>query len=178
MTEVRLARIDDAGDIAAVKAMGWRTTYAAWVPEPVLAPHLDLRAQSGAMAAELGEPPNFAVIARDGDRMLGFATCLLAGRSEPLLDSFHVLPEARGRGVGSALLELLAREAAARGAVALTVKVVEENVRTRALYERLGAVYVSTEPAGWAPEHVREVQYRWDDVSSLCGEGAGGTAGV
>ena len=166
MLEVRLATIDDAGEIAAVKATGWRTTYAAWVPDAVLAPFLDVGAQADAIVAELGEPPNFAVIALDGG-MLGFASCLFAGREEPLLDSFHVLPEARGRGVGSALLERVAREVDRHGARTLVVEVVEQNVRTRRLYERLGARYVATEPAGWAPEYVREVHYRWDDLAAL-----------
>ena len=165
--DVTLATAADAEEIAEVKTTGWRTTYSAWVPKTVLAPFLDMRAQARAAASELAEPPNFAVIARDGDRMLGFASCLLAGRAEPLLDSFHVLPDARGNGVGAALLDRLAREVAVRGATTLVVAVVEENVRTRQLYERLGATYVSLEPAGWAPEHVREAHYRWDDLGAL-----------
>jgi ribosomal protein S18 acetylase RimI-like enzyme len=166
VVEMALATIDDAAEIAAVKATGWRTTYAAWVPEPVLAPFVDVGAQADAIAAELAQPPNFAVVARE-DRMLGIATCLLAGRSEPLLDSLHVLPEARGRGVGSALLDRVALEVAARGATTMVVEVVEQNSRTRALYERLGARYVETAPASWAPEHVREAHYRWDDLAPL-----------
>jgi ribosomal protein S18 acetylase RimI-like enzyme len=166
MFEVTLATIDDAGEIAAVKVTGWRTTYSAWVPDAVLTPFLDVRAQADAIAAELGAPPNFAVIAR-ADRMLGFATCLFAGRDEPLLDSLHVLPDARGRGVGSALLSRVAHEVESRGARTMVVEVVEENVRTRALYERLGATYVATRPASWAPEVVREVEYRWEDLAAL-----------
>jgi ribosomal protein S18 acetylase RimI-like enzyme len=161
-----LATVADADEIAAVKVTGWRTTYAGWVPEAVLAPFLDLAAQADAFTTDLARPPNFAVVARDG-RVLGFATCLLAERDEPLLDSLHVLPEARGRGVGSALLHLVAREVAARGALTLLVHVVEENTRTRALYERLGARYVATEPAAWAPGVVREAVYRWDDLAAL-----------
>jgi hypothetical protein len=49
------------------------------------------------------------------------------------------------------------------------VEVVEQNTRTRQLYERLGARYVRTWPAGWAPEHVREAWYRWDDLAALRG---------
>ena len=166
MVDVTLATIDDAGEIAAVKTTGWRTTYSAWVPDDVLAPFLDLRAQADSVASELRQPPNFAVVARE-DRMLGFATCLLAGRDEPLLDSLHVLPDARGRGVGSALLARVASEVERRGARTMIVEVVEENVRTRRLYERLGARYVTTEAAGWAPAFVREAQYRWDDLAVL-----------
>ena len=159
-----LATAADAADIAVVKTTGWRTTYAAWVPEAVLAPFLDVGAQAEALASELRTPPNFGLVAREG-RVLGFATCLLAGRDEPLLDSLHVLPEARGRGVGSALLARVACELEPRAS--LVVKVVEENVRTRGLYERLGARYVGTAPAGWAPEFVREAEYRWDDLAGL-----------
>jgi ribosomal protein S18 acetylase RimI-like enzyme len=166
MVEVTLATPVDADEIAAVKVIGWRTTYSAWVPDAVLAPFLDVRAQAAGIAAELGRPPNFAVAAR-ADRMVGFATCLFAGREEPLLDSLHVLPEARGRGVGSALLARVAVEVAARGARTLVVEVVEQNVRTRQLYERLGARYAGTAPAGWAPEAVREALYRWDDLAGL-----------
>jgi ribosomal protein S18 acetylase RimI-like enzyme len=148
-----------------VKATGWRTTYAAWVPEEVLAPLLDEAAQTAALAAELGDAANFAVVARDDGRIVGFASCLW--RAEPLLDSFHVLPEARGRGVGAAILRLLVDEIARRGATTLGVEVVEQNTRTRALYERLGATYTAIKPAAWAPEHVREAHYRWDDLEAL-----------
>jgi ribosomal protein S18 acetylase RimI-like enzyme len=166
--DVTLATAADADAIALVKATGWRTTYSAWVPEAVLAPFLDVRAQADSIAADLAQPPNFALIAREG-RVLGIATCLLAGRDEPLLDSLHVLPDARGRGVGSALLDRVAHEVADRGAATLVVDVVEQNVRTRRLYERLGAKYVGTEPAAWAPGVVREAVYRWDDLAELRG---------
>ena len=148
-----------------MKATGWRTTYAAWVPEEVLAPLLDEAAQTAALAAELGDAANFAVVARDDGRIVGFASCLW--REDPLLDSFHVLPEARGDGIGAAILRLLVDEVARRGATTLAVEVVEQNTRTRALYERLGATYTATEPAAWAPEHVREAHYRWDDLEAL-----------
>ena len=165
--QVTFATAADAEEIAAVKAIGWRSTYAQWVPEAVLAPLTDVAAQATELAAVLVDPANFAILARDDDRLLGFATCLGAGRAEPLLDSFHVLPEARGRGVGAAILRDLAAELARRGTTTLTVEVVEQNTRTRELYKRLGATYVSTEPAAWAPDNVREAHYRWDDLTPL-----------
>ena len=84
-----------------------------------------------------------------------------------MLDSLHVAADARGRGVGSAVLARLADELERRGFAGLTVAVVEQNARARALYERLGAVPVTTEPAPWAPRDVNEVHYRWDDLSGL-----------
>jgi GNAT superfamily N-acetyltransferase len=137
------------------------------VPDAVLAPLTDARTLVGELVPALEDPANFAMLARDGGNLLGFATCLSSGRAEPLLDSFHVLPEARGRGVGAAILDALATELTRRGATTLTVAVLEPNTRTRELYERLGATYVTTMPAAWAPAHAREAHYRWDDLSGL-----------
>lgn len=55
-----------------------------------------------------------------------------------VVDGLSVRPEARGQGIGAALLETLCMEAQARGHRAIRLDVVEENLRARALYERLG----------------------------------------
>jgi ribosomal protein S18 acetylase RimI-like enzyme len=66
---------------------------------------------------------------------------LLARDSENarfLMDGLFVAPAARGRGVGTRLLDAIAEEARARGYREVRLDVVEENPRARALYERLG----------------------------------------
>lgn len=55
-----------------------------------------------------------------------------------LMDGLFVAPQARGRGVGTALLDAIAQEARARGYREVRLDVVEENLRARQLYERLG----------------------------------------
>ena len=54
------------------------------------------------------------------------------------LDSICVAADARGRGVGTALLDAVAAEAARQGFGALCLDVVDRNPRARALYERHG----------------------------------------
>lgn len=69
-----------------------------------------------------------------------------------LMDGLFVAPQARGRGVGTALLAAIAQEARARGYREVRLDVVEENTRARALYERLGYRAVarhSTGPLRW-----------------------------
>jgi ribosomal protein S18 acetylase RimI-like enzyme len=55
-----------------------------------------------------------------------------------LLDGLCVAPEARGRGVGRALIAAICAEAARRGHAEVRLDVVDTNTRARALYERLG----------------------------------------
>ena len=55
-----------------------------------------------------------------------------------LVDGLFVAPQARGRGVGSALLEAVLREARWRGLDEVRLAVADGNPRARALYERHG----------------------------------------
>lgn len=55
-----------------------------------------------------------------------------------LIDGICVAREARGHGVGSALVAALMAEATARGYQAIRLEVIDTNIRARALYERLG----------------------------------------
>lgn len=55
-----------------------------------------------------------------------------------LMDGIFVAPEARGQGVGTALLDAIMAEAQARGYDSLRLDVINTNPRARALYERHG----------------------------------------
>ena len=57
-----------------------------------------------------------------------------------LMDGIIVAPEARGQGIGTALLDAIAKEAAGRGYSELRLDVIDSNPRARALYERQGFV--------------------------------------
>lgn len=55
-----------------------------------------------------------------------------------MVDGIAVRPDRRGTGVGAALIESLVAEARDRGYDALCLDVIDENLRARALYQRLG----------------------------------------
>ena len=55
-----------------------------------------------------------------------------------LMDGIFVEPEARGRGVGTALLHAVERHAATMGLKSIRLDVIDTNSRARALYEREG----------------------------------------
>lgn len=65
-----------------------------------------------------------------------------------LIDGICVAREARGQGVGSALLDALCDEARSRGYAAVRLDVIDTNWRARALYERQGFLPVDTRPIG------------------------------
>jgi GNAT superfamily N-acetyltransferase len=54
------------------------------------------------------------------------------------LDEVYVVPDARGRGVGTAIVAWARAEAQRRGCVRLALEVNHDNPRARRLYERLG----------------------------------------
>ena len=80
-------------------------------------------------------------------RLLGLLEDAEAGR-QFLVDGLCVVPDARGRGVGRALIAAICAEAARRGHDTVRLDVVDTNLRARALYERLGFRAVRTARIG------------------------------
>jgi ribosomal protein S18 acetylase RimI-like enzyme len=116
-----LLALDDAGEVLGV--VGFRTAQGCFVGGDLG----DLRAVYGRFGA-LWRRACLQVLARDE-------------ASESIaVDGLAVRAEARGKGVGAALLEAVCALAMARGHTAIRLDVVEENLRARALYIRHGFV--------------------------------------
>jgi ribosomal protein S18 acetylase RimI-like enzyme len=110
---------------------------------------------------------------RDGDADLGMVRAAPhdADAEAGYLISLWVAPEARGRGVGAALVGEVVAWARGRGLRRLILDVGEHNVAARRLYERIG--FVATGATGALPPpraHVREIEMAIDL------RGAGGVA--
>lgn len=65
-----------------------------------------------------------------------------------LMDGICVTAQARGLGLGSALLQAIKDEARARGLTSIRLDVIDTNPRARALYERRGFEAVGREDLG------------------------------
>jgi Acetyltransferases len=65
-----------------------------------------------------------------------------------LMDGIAVLPEARGRGAGTALLAAVVARARAAGCGEVRLDVIDSNPRARALYEREGFAAAGRERLG------------------------------
>ncbi|ROU02557.1 GNAT family N-acetyltransferase [Histidinibacterium lentulum] len=95
-----------------------------------------------------------AVYGRAGALWRGAALTVLErpqARGDLLVDGIFVADSHRGRGVGSALIEALAREALSRGLDRVRLDVTHENPRARALYERRGFVPVAQQSGRLLP---------------------------
>jgi ribosomal protein S18 acetylase RimI-like enzyme len=88
------------------------------------------------------------LVARDDSGVLGAAVVLRhAKRRHARLYSIAVAEKARGRGVGSALLDAAEAAARARGAEGMRLEVRADDAATRRLYETRGYRRLSDAPA-------------------------------
>lgn len=79
-----------------------------------------------------------------------------------MIDGICVIENARGLGVGSALIDAISVEAASRGYTAIQLDVVDENTRARALYDRLGFVPLGSQNIG-----ILQYLFRFKTVTSM-----------
>jgi ribosomal protein S18 acetylase RimI-like enzyme len=140
----------------------WRALYEHHI---ALTPHLRDRVRPYEQALEehrrirdewlAGEPDSFVLAAQEVDRYVGYAFVRVrpgAGfavswsASDPLaeLAILAVLPEARGRGVGSALLDAVEARLRELRIEDMVIDVITTNTSAMRLYERRGAVPLLT----------------------------------
>lgn len=79
-----------------------------------------------------------------------------------LMDGIFVTADARGQGVGSALLEAICAEAQTRGYTSVRLDVINTNPRARALYERQGFQALQTQHLGFL-----KVLFRFDSATTM-----------
>jgi len=109
-------------------------------------------AARAALAPGMAAAGGFSLIARDDGAPVGLANCFVtfatfAGQPLVNIHDLVVVPAARGRGVGKALLHAVEAEARARGADKVTLEVLTGNTAARALYARLGYGDYQLDPA-------------------------------
>ncbi|HET7488737.1 MAG TPA: GNAT family N-acetyltransferase [Acidimicrobiales bacterium] len=152
---VRLATLDDA---EAIRAIYNREVVGSTVTFDLVPRTLD--DQRAWLAAHAGAHP--AVVAVAGAAVVGFGS-LSPYRDRPAYattveDSVYVHPEARGRGVGRALLAELVRLAEVHGFHAVMARIVGGHETSIALHEACGFVLVGVE------QEVGRKFGRWLDV--------------
>ncbi len=168
--KVRRAEIADAAAIARVHVATWQSTYRGLLPDDFL-DSLDEAGYEERWRRIVGEGSSRVYVAADGRDVVGFASGgrERAGESgyDGELYAIYVLRESQGRGFGHRLVQAVVgglRELHLRDMI---VWVLRDNAGARSFYERLGGVYVRTQPITIGSALLQEVSYGWralDDV--------------
>ena len=106
------------------------------------------------IAKLLQNPTTFALISRANNEAQGFVMAWAAAGDAEIL-TVAVVPEARRRGVGAALVTSAGVAALVRGATSMHLEVAEDNAPARALYAKLGYADAGRRGGYYAADHGR-----------------------
>ena len=153
--EVRTATSADIPAIAALHDEGW-LSFRPFLPESLWGPRtLERRLREWPAALEQRE----VLLAAHGDRVLGFVSLRRAG-TEGELSTYFVTSAARGRGIGTLLLEHATARLAGGGAETVTVRTFADGPAT-ALLERFAGRPGASVARDGAGSGVAELTYAW-----------------
>ena len=159
----------DLEQVTAIKVANWAATYRELIQPDVLAQFLDHQhAVEDLMSSIASADAHFLVAEESAGRIAGFSLAFLDEVPDPWLESLHVAATARGRGIGTSLMQEVARAIRARGRNSMRLGVVKGNEGAGRLYRRLGAAMIAVERASWATGVDHEI-YRWADLARLAG---------
>ena len=139
---IRPATADDAQAIAAVRVASWRATYRGVVPDTYLDALTETESVERWRALAAGEVGGAALLACEAEgRICGFAAYGAArapahGHSGELYATYY-LPQATGKGYGSAMLRRVIAGLRDLGHDDMIVWVMEANARGRRFYENI-----------------------------------------
>lgn len=138
--ELRSASEQDLGAIGQLGYDNWVEVYRGMVDQKFL-DDLTPEERSDHYGHFLEEKGGGIFVITEGERLLGFAAYKPDEEIEGclLLDSLHVAKAARGKGVGSRLIQTVWDLAAERGLGKVSISAVRANEKARALYRKRGA---------------------------------------
>lgn len=159
---LRDAALSDLALIDDIHVRSRRVTYRGQVSDH----YLDVAMPEASLAdwrrklPELLAGAGRVVIAQADGAPVGFV-CAFApdARGSVYINNLHALPERKGLGVGTALLDAAARWARERGASAMHLKVLETNAAAIGFYESRGWRCIERVDDAWAGEKIVALVY-------------------
>lgn len=172
---VRPARPDDAAGIARVHVATWRSTYRGLIPDEYLD---NLKEETRAaywkdvITRDVGAPdqPFVMVAEKSGRGVVGFAVGGPERRGDPRfkgeLGAIYILEAHQRQGIGTRLVQAVARELLQRGCSTMLVWVLAKNP-CRPFYEALGGRRIRSETITIGGATLENWAYGWDDIRGL-----------
>jgi ribosomal protein S18 acetylase RimI-like enzyme len=168
---IRPAGIDDAPAIARVHVASWRSTYRTVLPDDFLA-SLSESAYADRWRRFIQDSSNLIyVVEADGGGLVGFAS---GGRERAgekgfagELFAIYILDAFQRKGYGRELVRAVATGLREMGLDDMIIWVLLDNRGAREFYERLGGVYVRTQPITIGSVTLEEVSYGWRRLDAV-----------
>ncbi len=170
---VRAGCAEDARDIAKVHIASWHAAYRGIIEQSYI-DSLDLEYKTQRWRENLTSPKfkdhvNF--VAMDEGQIVGF-TDVGSARDDGMdefaeLYSIYLHPDYFSQGAGSALFSRARKQALALGYEKMYVWVLEDNLRGRRFYERMGAEAVEggVKTIELDGRHYQEMKYFWSNLN-------------
>ena len=142
--EIRFAGREDLENIAGLYVRNHKTVYRGLLSEKYLN-GLTVHSALKKWEKRLQNEDSVIWTAWEGDSFLGFAAAMPDRETEQTwyLESLHVTEDARGKGVGTALIKTAAQYAHEHGYRKMSICIVRGNDSAGSLYHRLGAEHHS-----------------------------------
>ena len=161
---LRDATLQDLALINDIHVRSRRATYRGQVSDhylDVTMPASSLEDWRGKLPLLLGDQ-GCVFIAESSGRPVGFVCAYTPSEGNTYINNLHALPEHKGLGVGSALLEAVALWAHVNGARSMHLKVLESNKPAIGFYESRGWHCQSRTDEVWAGETIAALIYVTD----------------
>lgn len=176
MLRYRTATKEDAGSVAVLHAENWRLNYRGILNDHYLDHEVkEDRQKVWNARLEHDNPYMYLILAEEAGELVGFGCLFLEDdeRYGALLDNLHVSHLHSGKGIGTKLMALLAKEILRRaGRRDMYLWVLRDNDAAIRFYERLHAQRKEqlTETELW--DHpVEKIRYYWPTVAKLVSDG-------
>lgn len=167
---VRPAEIGDAAAIAKVHVASWRSTYRGLLEDDYLA-SLDESSYEDRWRRIVADGSSRVYVAADVREVVGFASGgrERAGESGFMgeLYAIYLLRAAQGQGHGRRLVQAVVGGLRELGLGDMIVWVLRENASARGFYERLGGLYVRSQPITIGSLKLDEVSYGWRSLNDV-----------
>jgi GNAT superfamily N-acetyltransferase len=167
---IRPATIRDAAAIARVHVESWRTTYRGILPEAFLA-SLSAAGYAERWERVIGDGATAVHVVEDAGELVGFAS---GGRERAgetgytgELYAIYLVDRAQRLGHGRELLRAIVDGLRRMGLRDMIIWVLRDNQPARLFYERLGGVYVRSQPITIGPATLEEVSYGWPRLEDV-----------
>lgn len=162
---IRQAFIEDISLIANLYVSNHKTTYKGLVSDDYLN-NLTVEKSAERWKNYLSDERNRMWVACEENKLLGFVSSMPDETSEKIwyLDSLHTCSEARGNGIGTALIKTAGEYAFKNGYEKMSVCVVKGNENAKQLYMKLGARHLLSFEDKFDNSRVNSEKLLWDDL--------------